>query len=84
MKVFGNSMRPIIQSGALLTFEAADEYDVGDIDFSKVKGRIVDAHKITKKNKQKGYMIYNNNGYDNGWTHTIFGKVTHIEQPKRK
>lgn len=84
MKVFGQSMLPIIKSGALLTFEKSSCYEVGDIVFCRVKGRIIDAHKITKINKQKGYMISNNHGWDNGWTKTIYGKVVQIEQPKQK
>ena len=82
MKVFGNSIRPIIYSGALLTFQKCDKYEVGDICFCKVHGRIIDAHKITKVNEQKGYLISNNHGFDNGWTRNIFGKVIYIEQPK--
>ena len=78
MKVFGNSMTPIIKSGTQLTFKQFDEYEKGDIVFCKVKGRYIDAHKITKKNKKKGYMISNNHGWDNGWTKKIFGKVIKI------
>jgi len=78
MKVFGNSMTPIIKSGTLLTFKKCDDYKVGDIVFCKVKGRLIDAHKITKKSDQKGYLISNNHGWDNGWTKKIFGKVIKI------
>ena len=81
MKVFGNSMTPIIKSGSLLTFEKADEYEIGDIVLCKVKGRWIDAHKITKKSN-KGYLISNNHGWDNGWTRRIFGRVVDIEFPK--
>jgi len=78
MKVFGNSMLPIIKSGSLLTFGKCKEYDVDDIVFCKVKGRYVDAHKISKKNEKRGFLISNNRGYDNGWTKTIYGKVIGI------
>lgn len=78
MKVFGNSMTPIIKSGTLLTFKKCDDYEVGDIVFCKVKGRLIDSHKITKKSDQKGYLISNNHGWDNGWTKKIFGKVIKI------
>ena len=57
MKAFGNSMLPIIKSGSLLTFIKKEEYDINDIVFCKVKGRYIDAHKVTKKDMQKGYMI---------------------------
>lgn len=77
MKVFGNSMTPIIKSGTKLTFKRFDDYNVGDIVFCKVNGRFIDAHKITKKSNGK-YMISNNHGFDNGWTRTIFGKVIKI------
>ena len=66
MKVFGQSMKPIIDSGSLLTFKVEKDYKVGDIVFCKVKGRYIDAHKDTKVDKKKGYMIANNHGYKNG------------------
>ncbi len=83
MKVFGNSMLPIIESSSLLTYEVKDEYEVGDIVFCKVKGRIIEAHKVIKKDNNKGYMIANNRGYENGWTKTIFGYVTEINGKRR-
>lgn len=74
MKAFGHSMEPIIKSGTLLTFVKQDEYEVGDIVFCKVKGRWIDAHKVIKKSN-KGYLIANNKGHENGWTRQIYGKV---------
>lgn len=79
MKCFGNSMLPIIKSGSELTFQKADSYEVGDIVFCKVRGRYIDAHKITKISQDGRYMIANNHGYENGWTRTIYGKVVEIE-----
>ena len=82
MRVFGNSMTPIIRNGSTLTFQRFDEgYEVGDIVFCKVSGRYIDAHLITSKNDQRGYIISNNHGHDNGWTKRIFGKVVLIEKP---
>ena len=78
MKCFGNSMTPILKSGSLLTFKKEKEYEIGDIVFCRVKGRIIDAHKITKKDARRGYLISNNHGYDNGWTRNIYGKVIKI------
>jgi phage repressor protein C with HTH and peptisase S24 domain len=75
-KVFGQSMKPILESGSFLTFEKRANYEVGDIVFCKVRGRYIDAHKITKIDGQRRYMISNNHGHDNGWTGQIFGKVT--------
>jgi len=79
IKVFGNSMTPIIKSGAQLIFESFAEYEKGDIVFCKVQGRYIDAHKITAKNNKKGYKISNNHGWDNGWTKTIYGSVVEID-----
>jgi signal peptidase I len=82
MKVFGRSMEPIIYTGSKLTFKPFDEYEVDDVVFSKVKGKFIDAHKVTKirdKGKKKEYMIGNNHGWENGWTTIIYGKVINIE-----
>lgn len=75
VKAFGNSMLPIFKSGSLLTFEKANNYEIGDIVFCKVKGRYIDAHKIVKKDNNKGFLIANNHGYENGWTKIIYGRV---------
>lgn len=75
MKAFGSSMLPILKSGTLLTFEKANGYKSGDIVFCKVKGRYIDAHKIIKTDANKGFLIANNHGHENGWTRTIYGKV---------
>jgi len=75
MTCFGNSMTPILKSGSVLTFIKQDEYQIGDVVFSKVSGRYIDAHKITKVDPQGRYMIANNHGWENGWTKTIFGKA---------
>lgn len=79
MKCFGNSMLPILKSGSLLTFSKQQEYSIGDIVFCKVKGRFIDAHKITKTHPGKGYLIANNHGFENGWTRVIFGKAISAE-----
>ena len=84
MKVFGNSMLPKIKSGALLTYGVKEKYEVGDIVFCSVKGRKIDAHLITKTDQNKGYMIANNHGYENGWTKQIFGYVIKIEYKHEK
>jgi SOS-response transcriptional repressor LexA len=75
MKCFGNSMLPILKSGSLLTFKKVESYEIGDIVFCKIKGRYIDAHKIIKKDAQKGFLIANNHGYENGWTKVVYGKV---------
>jgi len=75
MKAFGSSMTPILKSGVTLSFVKCPTYKIGDIVFCKVKGRYIDAHKLTKIDLSKGYLISNNHGLDNGWTKTIYGKV---------
>ena len=79
IKVFGNSMLPILKSGSVLTFIRTADYDVGDIVFCKVKGRYIDAHKVIKRDAGKGFLIANNHGWENGWTKTIYGKVIQAE-----
>jgi hypothetical protein len=76
MKCFGNSMMPILKSGSLLTFKKQNEYKIKDIVFCKVKGRFIDAHKIIKTDPNKGFLIANNHGYENGWTRIVFGRAT--------
>lgn len=84
MKCFGSSMKPIIESGALITFVKQDTYEVGDIVFCKVKGRYIDAHKITQKDAEGRFLISNNHGWDNGWTKNIFGRAVEAEYPNKK
>jgi phage repressor protein C with HTH and peptisase S24 domain len=83
MKAFGNSMLPIIKSGSLLTYEVKEKYEINDIVFCKVRGKYIEAHKITKIDDKKGYMIANNKGFENGWAKTIYGYVTEINGEKR-
>jgi hypothetical protein len=78
MKVFGRSMLPIIESGSKLTFQATNDYQVGDVVFCKVKGRYIDAHKITKIDSQGRFMIANNRGRENGWASQIYGRVVEV------
>lgn len=81
LKVSGNSMLPLIKSGSLLTYQVVPDYEVGDVVFSKVKGRYIPAHKITAKDGNGRYLISNNKGHDNGWTRQIYGKVIAVEPP---
>lgn len=83
MKAFGSSMLPILKSGSLLTFEKAGNYEIGDIVFCKVKGRYIDAHKIVKMDANKGFLIANNHGWENGWTKIIYGRVIAGEHQNR-
>jgi len=83
LKAFGNSMLPILKNGSLLTFVKAAKYDIGDIVFCKVKGRYIDAHKVIKKDANKGFLIANNHGFENGWTKIIYGRVVEAEHQNR-
>lgn len=71
----GNSMLPILSNPSKCLYEKADEYEIGDIVLCKVYGRMIDAHFIVKKDSDK-YLIANNRGFENGWTKTIYGRVT--------
>ena len=75
MRVFGNSMRPMILTKSVLTYAKTDDYQVGDVVICSVKGKPIDAHKITKINSDGRYMIANNRGRENGWTRRIYGRV---------
>lgn len=74
MKCFGNSMLPILSNPSTCYYKVFDKYAIGDIVFSKVNGRYIDAHKITAIDGDR-YLISNNHGFDNGWTRLIYGKV---------
>ena len=73
------AMLPILKSGSLLTFQRQDSYAIGDIVFCKVKGRFIDAHKIIKQHPQRGFLIANNHGHENGWTKVVFGRAIRAE-----
>ncbi len=74
----GNSMTPLIKSGQkhVLSPVTLDKVEVGDIVFCKVKGRYY-THLVRAKG-DRGVLIGNNHGKINGWTKSVFGKVTKI------
>ncbi|WP_205910724.1 S24 family peptidase [Rhizobium sp. MHM7A] len=74
MKCAGNSMLPILSNPSTCTYRKQETYAIGDIVFCRVKGRYIDAHKITAIQGER-YLISNNHGHDNGWTKTIYGRV---------
>lgn len=71
----GNSMLPVLPNPAWCIYRKKDRYAVGDVVFCKVKGRMIDAHFITKIRSDGAYLIANNHGHENGWTSTIYGYV---------
>lgn len=86
----GNSMTPRIYSGQEVTIEPvadASQVEVGDAVFCKVNGHFY-VHRVyavrTQKNKTTGerrthFLIGNNHGHHNGWTHQVYGRVTRVE-----
>ena len=79
MKAFGPSMEPLIRSGSVLTFRCTDDYEVGDVVFSRVKGRIIAAHRIARSDAAGRFLISNNKGRENGWTKKVFGRVIAVD-----
>lgn len=79
MKCFGNSMTPILKTASLQTFVPQDDYEVGDIVFCKVRSHHIDSHLITQKSEQRGWLISNNHGHNNGWTKKIYGRLVKSE-----
>jgi len=75
----GNSMVPLIKSGQKHKLEPAtwENEEVGDIVYCKVKGNFY-THLVKAKNEKKGCQIGNNKGHINGWTKSVFGKVTEV------
>jgi hypothetical protein len=75
----GNSMRPRIKSRQLVTVEPCDLESVekGDVVYAKVGRRLV-LHLCSAVAKGR-VQISNNHGFVNGWTSTVYGKVTKVE-----
>jgi Peptidase S24-like len=78
----GNSMRPIIESGQLVTVEPLNDRvpEVGDAVLCKVNGRQM-LHKVTAIGSDGRYQISNNHGHINGWCTlaNIYGILTAVE-----
>jgi len=81
MKTGGGSMTPIFpaKTPVMMFYQKQESYEVGDIVACSCRGRFIDAHLITAKDANRGYLISNNHGYNNGWTHNIFGRVIRAE-----
>lgn len=75
MLCHGNSMMPVLTNPSYCAYDRQGKYAVGDIVFCKVRGRFIDAHRITKVRADGAYLIANNKGRENGWTHQVYGKV---------
>jgi hypothetical protein len=75
----GNSMLPIIASRQAVKIEPCtwEDVTVGDIVYCRVHGHIY-THLVKAINPKRGCLIGNNHGHNNGWTKTIYGKITEI------
>ena len=78
MRVFGNSMSPLIKTKSVVTYRRTEDYQVGDVVLAKVKGNYL-THKIAKIDSKGRYLIANNKGYENGWVKTILARVIAVE-----
>jgi len=79
----GNSMTPMIKSGATVRLKKIDSalYRVGDAVYAKVHGTFY-LHLITAIDETKGrYQISNNHGHVNGWTNAenLFGLCVEVD-----
>ncbi len=75
MRCAGSSMLPLLTNPSICDYERADSYEVGDVVFSKVGGRYIDAHKVTRVGADGRFLIANNHGHENGWTRKVYGRV---------
>jgi phage repressor protein C with HTH and peptisase S24 domain len=76
----GNSMHPLIKSGALVTVEPLTrDPQIGDIVLCRVNGQQY-LHKVTAVNGDR-YQISNNRGHINGWVgrRAIYGVTSKVE-----
>ena len=75
----GNSMTPILKSRqpVLLQPITWENANIGDIVYCKVRGNLY-THLVKAKNKDRGCLIGNNHGHNNGWTKQVYGKVIKI------
>lgn len=78
VQAFGNSMKPLIQSGEIVTVEPIEgdtEIKKGDIVIARVNGRIY-LHKVRAVGHHQ-FQIASNRGKINGWTNRehVYGRV---------
>lgn len=74
-------MRGRIESGQLVTLDPSLEPQVGDAVLCRVKGNtyvhLVKA--VQGRGERRRYLIGSNRGSTNGWTTTVYGVVTKVE-----
>lgn len=69
----GRSMEGRIKSGETVVLIKQDKYSVNDAVLAKVNGKYY-IHLISKIG-DKGYLIKNNKGFENGWTRNVIAKA---------
>lgn len=80
MRVFGNSMMPLIKTKSVVTYRRTEDYEIGDVVLVRLGGKYL-THKITKIDGKR-FLISNNKGHDNGWVSRILGRVIKVnDQP---
>jgi len=74
----GNSMTPLVKDGQLVTVEPLVGLPaVGDVVLCKVNGS--EYLHLVKAVQGERVLIGNNKGKTNGWTKSVFGRCTKIE-----
>jgi len=73
-------MKGKIDPGDLVTITPAtpESVEVGDIVLCHVRGNQY-LHLVKAKDSNGQVQIANNNGHVNGWTKSVYGKVTKVE-----
>ncbi len=83
IKPHGGSMRPKVESGATVTVEPVEigDVEVGDIVLCRVKGNVFLhlAKALRGPADNRSVQIGNNRGKINGWTRTIYGRATSVD-----
>ena len=77
----GNSIRPLVKSGASVTLDpvVVEDLKTGDVVLCRVAGSVC-LHLVTCLQGGR-VQIGNNHGNVNGWTRTIYGRAFKIENP---
>lgn len=75
----GNSMTPKLKSRQPVVLQPItwDKVEVNDIVYCKVRGNYY-THLVKAINQNRGCLIGNNHGHNNGWTKQVYGKVIEI------
>lgn len=81
-KEFGNSMLPKLKSGVKVTLSPCllETCQVGDIVLAKVNGTHY-LHYVKAISSDGKVQIGNAHGHINGWTRSVFGKLTMFQNP---